>query len=142
MVTVIAIVVVVAVGVVVGSATRDVYDMATCDVGVVAMAAETLSVSLCAVGACSTAFKANANNITEAASTAKKAIASPTIDVTAIARFNASVENVEKTHFREMGRHYRTATRQGKTSTGKMIGRFRSAVRTGKTRTGDETGDR
>ena len=44
-------VVVVAVGVVVGFAMRNVRDMASCDVGVVAAAAETLPVSLCAVEA-------------------------------------------------------------------------------------------
>ena len=108
------------------------------------MAAETLFVSLRAVEVCSATLRAKANNITEASSSAERGSASHAIDVTvvAIAHFNVSVENVKKTHFREMGRHYRTATRQGKTSTGKMIGRFRSAVRTGKTRTGDETGDR
>ena len=54
-VAVIAIVVVV-----VGNAMWNVRDIATCDIGVVAMAAETLSVSLRAMEVCSAALRAKA----------------------------------------------------------------------------------
>ena len=107
------------------------------------MAAETLFVSFRAVDVCNAAFRAKANNITEASSTAERASASHAIDVTVvvIARFSANVENEKQTHFRERDRHYRIATHPGKTPTGAMMGRCHSVVRTGKTPTGDEIGD-
>ena len=88
--------------VVVGNAMWSVRDIATCDSGAVATAAETWFVSSCAVEVCNAALRAKANNITEASSTTERGSVSHAVDVTvvAIARFSASAENEKQTHFR------------------------------------------